>query len=214
MSITLKSHSNQQTGFTLLEVMVALGILGFIVVASHQILNTAIRTNETSEETIAELNELQTAFRLMDQDFSQMVQRMGRNEAGDRVEQYLISGRYLMESQYDGIAFIRDGWRNPASLLPRSELQAIAYRVVDDNLERVYKVFVDSLDDTQPRKHILLKNVEELIFKYRGSKDKWLDKWSQKSLPRAISIEMKLKDMEPITRVFLVPGAGDVRDEK
>lgn len=61
----LKSQS-KQLGFTLLEVMVALGILGFIVVASHQILNTAILTNETSEQTIAELNTLQTTFRLMD----------------------------------------------------------------------------------------------------------------------------------------------------
>ncbi|PAJ73517.1 type II secretion system protein GspJ [Pseudoalteromonas sp. NBT06-2] len=209
----LKSQS-KQLGFTLLEVMVALGILGFIVVASHQILNTAILTNETSEQTIAELNTLQTTFRLMDQDFSQMAQRIGRNESGERIEQYLIAGHYLMNSQYDGLAFVRDGWRNPANLLPRSELQAIGYRVVDDKLERIYKVYIDSLDDAQPRKHVLLENVEEFLVKYRNDRDKWLDAWKVKSLPRAIKIELKLKDIEPITRVFLVPGAGVVDDKK
>lgn len=208
----LKSQS-KQLGFTLLEVMVALGILGFIVVASHQILNTAILTNETSEQTIAELNTLQTTFRLMDQDFSQMAQRIGRNESGESIEQYLIAGRYLMNSQYDGLAFVRDGWRNPANLLPRSELQAIGYRVVDDKLERIYKVYIDSLDDAQPRKHVLLENVEEFLVKYRNDRDKWLDVWKDKSLPRAIKIELKLKDIKPITRIFLVPGAGVVDDK-
>jgi len=209
----LKSRS-KQLGFTLLEVMVALGILGFIVVASHQILNTAILTNETSEQTIAELNTLQTTFRLMDQDFSQIVQRMGRNESGERVEQYLIAGRYLMNSQYDGVAFVRDGWRNPANLLPRSELQAVGYRVIDDKLERIYKVYVDSLDDTKSRSHVLMENVEEFIVKYRDDKDKWLDAWTEKSLPRAVSIELKLKDIDPITRIFLVPGSGVDNDKK
>jgi len=209
----LKSHS-KQIGFTLLEVMVALGILGFIVVASHQILNTAILTNETSEETIAELNTLQTTFRLMDQDFSQISKRMGRNESGERIEQYLIAGRYLMDSQYDGLAFVRDGWRNPASLLPRSELQAIGYRVIDDKLERIYKVYIDSLDEAQPRTHVLLENVEDFIVKYRNDKDKWLDAWQAKSLPRAVKIELKLKNIEPITRIFLVPGSGAVDDKE
>lgn len=210
---SLKSYS-KQVGFTLLEVMVALGILGFIVVASHQILDTAIRTSETSEQTIAELNTLQTTFRLMDQDFSQISKRMGRNESGERIEQYLIAGRYLMNSQYDGVAFVRDGWRNPANLLPRSELQAIGYRVVDDKLERIYKVYIDSLDDTKSRSHVLMENVEEFTLTYRNDKDKWLEAWKAKSLPRAVKIELKLKDIEPISRIFLVPGTGVVDEKK
>lgn len=142
-----------------------------------------------------------------------MAQRIGRNESGESIEQYLIAGRYLMNSQYDGLAFVRDGWRNPANLLPRSELQAIGYRVVDDKLERIYKVYIDSLDDAQPRKHVLLENVEEFLVKYRNDRDKWLDVWKDKSLPRAIKIELKLKDIKPITRIFLVPGAGVVDDK-
>ncbi len=198
-----------EQGFTLLEVMVALGILGFIVVASHQILDTSIRSNEISEQTVKELDGLQTTFRLMDQDFSQMVQRLGRNEAGDRVEQFLIAGRNLLDSQYDGIAFIRDGWRNPANLLPRSELQVVSYVVTDDKLIRLYKVYVDTLDGDGLRKHTLLEDVEEFKFQYQGEKDKWLDKWNEKSLPRAIAVEIKLKGYgDVIRRAFLVPGPG------
>ena len=56
----------KQRGFTLLEVMVALGILGFVIMATHQILDTTTRAKEASDDKIAELNGLQTTFRLMD----------------------------------------------------------------------------------------------------------------------------------------------------
>ncbi|MBE0364294.1 general secretion pathway protein J [Pseudoalteromonas ulvae UL12] len=199
----------KQRGFTLLEVMVALGILGFIVVATHQIFQTSLRTNELSEQTIAELEGLQTTFRLMEQDFSQISRRIGRNEAGDSAEQYLIAGRNLLDSQFDGVGFVREGWRNPAYLLPRSELQAVGYRVFDDNLERIYKVYVDSLDNSEPRKHVLLNNIEEFKVTYRDNKGKWLEKWQNKELPLAVAIEITIKDMQPIKRLFLVPGSGE-----
>ena len=199
----------KQRGFTLLEVMVALGILGFIVVATHQIFQTSLRTNELSEQTIAELEGLQTTFRLMEQDFSQISRRIGRNEAGDSAEQYLIAGRNLLDSQFDGVGFVREGWRNPAYLLPRSELQAVGYRVFDDNLERIYKVYVDSLDNSEPRTHVLLNNIEEFKVTYRDNKGKWLEKWQNKELPLAVAIEITIKDMQPIKRLFLVPGSGE-----
>ena len=145
----------------------------------------------------------------MEQDFSQISCRIGRNEAGDSAEQYLIAGRNLLDSQFDGVGFVREGWRNPAYLLPRSELQAVGYRVFDDNLERIYKVYVDSLDNSEPRKHVLLNNIEEFKVTYRENKGKWLEKWQNKELPLAVAIEITIKDMQPIKRLFLVPGSGE-----
>ncbi|WP_352284357.1 type II secretion system minor pseudopilin GspJ, partial [Pseudoalteromonas sp. Q18-MNA-CIBAN-0097] len=99
--------------------------------------------------------------------------RAVRNESGDVQEQYLLAGRYVLESQYDGIAFVRDGWINPINLLPRSELQAVGYRVIDDNLERVYRVYVDQLDNMEPRVQRVLENVEELKFEFLDDKNEW-----------------------------------------
>lgn len=204
----------KQRGFTLLEVMVALGILGFIVVATHQILQTTLRTNEISEQTITELEGLQTTFRLMEQDFSQITRRVARNEAGDSVEQYLLVGRNLLNSQYDGVAFVRDGWRNPAYLLPRSELQAVAYRVIDDKLERVYRVYVDSLDNSEPRSYALIESVEEFKLTFLDQKGKWQTQWRDKELPLAVEVELKLKDMPALKRKFLIPGSGGGSDAR
>ena len=200
----------KQRGFTLLEVMVALGILAFVIIATHQILETTTRAKDASDEKIAELNGLQTTFRLMDQDFSQMTKRAVRNESGDVQEQYLLAGRYVLESQYDGIAFVRDGWINPINLLPRSELQAVGYRVIDDNLERVYRVYVDQLDNMEPRVQRVLGNVEELKFEFLDDKNEWQEQWEIKALPKAVAVTLQQIEAEPIRRVFLVPGQGKV----
>ena len=200
----------KQRGFTLLEVMVALGILAFVIIATHQILDSTTKAKDASDETIAELNGLQTTFRLMDQDFSQMTKRAVRNESGDVQEQYLLAGRYVLESQYDGIAFVRDGWINPINLLPRSELQAVGYRVLDDNLERVYRVYVDQLDNMEPRVQRILENVEELKFEFLDDKNAWQEQWEIKALPKAVAVTLQQIEAEPIRRVFLVPGQGKV----
>ena len=200
----------KQRGFTLLEVMVALGILAFVIIATHQILETTTRAKDASDEKITELNGLQTTFRLMDQDFSQMTKRAVRNESGDVQEQYLLAGRYVLESQYDGIAFVRDGWINPINLLPRSELQAVGYRVIDDNLERVYRVYVDQLDNMEPRVQRVLENVEELKFEFLDDKNEWQEQWEIKALPKAVAVTLQQIEAEPIRRVFLVPGQGKV----
>ncbi|MBQ4839556.1 MULTISPECIES: type II secretion system minor pseudopilin GspJ [Pseudoalteromonas] len=208
------SIKRTQSGFTLIEVMVALVILAFIVTASHQILDTSIMAKEASDETIAELEGLQTTFRLMDQDFNQMTKREVRNEAGDFSPTYVVHGRYSLESQYDGIAFVRDGWTNPVSLLPRSELQAVGYRVKDDNLERIYRVYIDELDGAEPRAQVLLENVEELKFEFLDDKHKWQDNWQLKALPLAVAVTIQRQDSEPLRRIFLTPGDGKVTQAK
>lgn len=200
----------KQRGFTLLEVMVALGILAFVIIATHQILDSTTKAKAASDEKIAELNGLQTTFRLMDQDFSQMTKRTVRNESGDVQKQYLLAGRYVLESQYDGIAFVRDGWVNPINLLSRSELQAVGYRVLDDNLERVYRVYVDQLDNMEPRVQRILEKVEDLKFEFLDNENEWQEQWKIKALPKAVAVTLQQIEAEPIRRVFLVPGQGKV----
>lgn len=198
----------RQRGFTLLEVIVALGILAFVILATHQILERTLTAKETSEAVIAELDTLQTTFRLMDQDFNQMTKREVRNEAGDVNASYVMHGRYAMNSQYDGIAFVRDGWTNPINLLPRSELQAVGYRVIDDNLERIYRIYVDELDGAEPRSQVLLTDIEDLKFEFLDDKQKWQDDWNKKALPLAVAVTIQRKDAEPLRRLFLTPGDG------
>ncbi|MCG7544750.1 type II secretion system minor pseudopilin GspJ [Pseudoalteromonas sp. MM17-2] len=203
-------HNAGEGGFTLVEVLVALAVMVFIIGATHQILDVTTRTKEASEQTLDELSRLQNVFRMLEQDFSQITKRKVRNEAGDTQEQFLMHERYLFDSEFDGIGFVRSGWTNPGYLLPRSELQAVAYRVQEGRLERLYRLYVDQLDSTEPRVQVLLEGVQELTFEFYDSKGEqpWQPQWQQEGLPKAVSIELTLKDREPIKRLFLLAGQG------
>lgn len=204
--------ARMHSGFTLIEVLLALAILAVVVTATHQILDSTLNAQQASAEKIAEMEGLQTTFRLMDQDFNQITKREVRNEAGDFSPTYIIHGRYELNSQFDGIAFVRDGWTNPIDLLPRSELQAVGYRVIDDNLERIYRVYVDQLDGTEPRAQVILHDVEDLKFEFLDDKLEWQSDWRAKALPKAVRVTLQQRDSDPITRLFLTPGTGE-RDE-
>ena len=199
-------------GFTLIEVLIAMAIMAFITLATHQIFDSATRAKSLSEETLSELSRLQLVFRMMEQDFSQVSKRKVRNEAGDTQERYLMHERYLFDSEYDGIAFVRSGWTNPGNLLPRSELQAVAYRVQEGSLQRLYRLYVDQLDGSEPRVQTLLEGVSELKFEFYDSEspqEKWQSQWQKESLPVAVAVEITLEDERVLRRSFLLAGQGD-----
>ncbi|MEO2267777.1 type II secretion system minor pseudopilin GspJ [Pseudoalteromonas pernae] len=196
-------------GFTLIEVLVALAIMAFIIGATHQIFESTTKAQEFSEKTLDELSRMQTVFRMFEQDFSQITKRAVRNEAGDFQEGYLLHERYLFGSELDGIAFVRTGWTNPGYLLPRSELQAVAYRVQEGRLERLYRLYVDQLDSTEPRVQVLIESVEDFSFEFfDADSQKWQPQWQKETLPKAVAVTLTLEESEPIRRAFLLAGQG------
>ncbi|WP_249319020.1 type II secretion system minor pseudopilin GspJ [Pseudoalteromonas sp. BDTF-M6] len=203
------ASGHSQRAFTLVEVLVALGVMAFIIAATHQIFEVSTRTKDMSEETLDQISRLQTVFRVMEQDFSQISKRKVRNEAGDFQEKYLLHERFLFGSELDGIAFVRNGWTNPGYLLPRSELQAVAYRVQEGRLERLYRLYVDQLDSSEPRVQVLLQDVEDFSFEFfDGQSQKWQEQWQQEQLPKAVAVDLLLKEGDPIRRLFLLAGQG------
>ena len=71
------------SGFTLLEVLLAIGITAMIGLGSWQILNSAIRASEATQERLAELNSLQKTMLIVSRDLQQILPRSIRDEYGD-----------------------------------------------------------------------------------------------------------------------------------
>ena len=199
------TQRNSYLGFTLIEVLVALAVLAMVTLASHQILSTAINANQNSKEKVAEIGAMNTVFRMMQQDFTQLALRNTRNESGDSLELFLMADRFLFDSQYHGVAGVRDGWSNPVNLLPRSELQLFSYVVEEDNLVRKYRIYVDSLDGTEPKSQVLLEDIKDFTISFRGDNDKWEENWTNPSLPKAIKVEIALADEMIVSRILLLP---------
>jgi len=109
-------------GFTLVEVMVALGIFALIGIASYRVLSSVSQADERLKAHGEELRAINRAFWLMQQDMEQLAQRPVR--APDGSEQ-----PWLRVTQDDPpLQFTRTGRSNPLGL-PRSDLQRVMYRV-------------------------------------------------------------------------------------
>ena len=121
LNVQLSRHS----GFTLLEVLLAIGITAMIGLGSWQILNSAIRASEATQERLAELNNLQKTMLILSRDLQQVLPRSIRDEYGDYQPAVTTKNEfYLLE-------FSRNGWRNPMDD-QRSNIQRVAYEFVEN----------------------------------------------------------------------------------
>ena len=196
---------SEQQGFTLLEVLIAIAIFSVVSLASFTIFDTVLRGDENSKIRSDRQNELQRAFLLMDRDFTQIAKRSMRVNGEAPSNSFLQTSDDSFLADEQAIAFVRNGWTNPGLLLPRSDMQRVAYRVVDETLQRLHYNFVDAVVGQEPKIRPLISQVTNLTFEfYDGSK--WQDKWSGSTLPQAIAIEIETEVYGLIRRQFLVAG--------
>jgi general secretion pathway protein J len=143
-------------GFTLIEVLVVLGIFGIIGLISAQLVNRVLANNEVLSERGARLAEVQRSMQILQRDLLQLSPRGIRDQLGDPLEPLMIGADGMIE-------FTRFGWRNPLGR-PRSELQRVGYVVQDDTLFRAYWMVLDRAPDSEPQLQELLKGVEQAEF--------------------------------------------------
>lgn len=195
---------SKQRGFTLLEILIAFAVLAMMSGAMFTILNNITNQNEVSQENISELEKLQRAFFIMDRDFQQVAQRYTRVDGDPPSQSVFAAGRYQLDSEADAVAFVRDGWRNPGMILPRSELQSVAYRIREGQLEKLFHIYTDPITGTEPKSQILLKDVDDFVLQFYDS-GSWKEQWEQGTLPQAVSVTVTTKNLGAIRRVFLMP---------
>jgi len=192
-------------GFTLLEILIAIAIFSLISLSSFTLFDSVLKGDETSTLRTARHNELQRAFLIIERDITQIARRSIRLEGEAPLGKLIQSASDSFASEEQVIGFVRHGWTNPGLLLPRGDMQAVAYRLVDETLERLHFNFVDAVVGEVPKVRPLIKDVTTVTFEYYDGK-KWLETWPTATLPFAIAIVIETKDYGVIRRQFLVPG--------
>ncbi|WP_100642467.1 type II secretion system minor pseudopilin GspJ [Alteromonas facilis] len=202
----------QPRGFTLLEILIAMAIFAIIGVASAGLLSRVMDGNELSQDRFAQLEQIQRAMLIIERDLLQAVARPARIE-GELNEIVMASGRAADNSDADSIAFVRTGWHNPQFMLPRSNMQAVAYRLKDGKLERLYGNYVDNVIGFEPKIRVLLENVEDFkvsfFIKEKGAPERerdWQENYVGTVLPRAIAIDITTQEHGRIRREFVISG--------
>lgn len=199
--------SRYRKGFTLLEVLIAIAIFSLISLSSFSIFDTVLSGDEIAKKNSDRHNELQRAFLIIERDMIQIARRSVRLNGEAPLDDFLQTSSDVSLSDDQAIAFVRHGWTNPGQLLPRSDMQAVSYQLVDETLERLHFNFVDAIVGEEPKVRPLISDVLALEFEYYDGK-KWQKFWSETYLPLAIAIEVETKDYGIIRRQFLVSGTN------
>ena len=197
-----------QRGFTLVEILVAIAIFSLIASASTAVLTNVIAASEQSSQSIERLQSLQRAMMVIERDLLQAVNRAPRIGGVDNNTTVFFGGAGEMQSTHDGVSFVRNGWQNPMWLLPRSNMQGVAYRLNSDNvLERLHTLFVDNDLGVDPLVRPLLTGVTDLNIEFMvaiNSRNEisWDESYEGNKVPKGIAIEITTKDFGVIRREF------------
>ncbi|MBV7300674.1 type II secretion system minor pseudopilin GspJ [Enterovibrio paralichthyis] len=210
-------QSKKSQGFTLIEVLLALMIFATLSVAANQIFRNVIASDQQTEEVGNALKNLQRTLIIMDSDFRQMLARQYRN-GGDESEQTLLEfGDDLLDSESQGIRFVRGGWINPQQLFPRGEIVKVGYRIQDEKLERIRWMYPDDSSAVEPAVMPLMEGVKSISFEVKGD-DSWQKSWDTPLvMPSAIRVVLDTERYGELSRVYLLPGqtlpgaAGDTQ---
>lgn len=206
-------NRRQQQGFTLLEVLVAIAVFAMLSLSANQVISNVMRSDVQSKEHNQRLQVIQRTMIMMDNDFRQIVTRKFRVEAEKPTDKILQAGEYLLDSSSEGITFVRGGWQNPQSMFPRGDITRVGYRIIDDNLERVWFRYPDTVVGAKPLVRVLLTGVSDLKFEFYYDKQ-WHKKWNKAdSLPAGIKVIMTLKKLGIIERIYLLPTSGLLTDK-
>jgi general secretion pathway protein J len=180
-------------GFTLLEVLIAIAIFSVISMASFSIFETVINSDTATKARTDRINELQRGFLIIERDMLQIARRSVRLNGEAPLSDFLHTDNDSFTNSEQAIAFVRHGWTNPGLLLPRSDMQSVAYQLNENTVERVHFNFVDAVLGEVPKVRPLISQVEKLNFEFYDGK-KWQETLQENTLPMAIAIEIDTTD--------------------
>lgn len=196
-----------QSGFTLIEVLVAMAIFAVLSALAYMTIGQTLSNSEMLTERMDRLQSVQRTMSLLSTELLQAAPRSIRGDLGD-TQPALISD---FGAEF-ALQLTHNGWPNSAGV-PRSTQQRTAYRIEDDELVRYHWNVLDRTANNIAVATVLLDNIESLTFRFLQQNGEWTEQWPPTSgqpssdtnlLPRAVTIVLVLPDEGELTRVVEV----------
>lgn len=205
--VTIQQH---QRGFTLVEVVIALGVAVMVIVLGYQSISVAINSSEGTQETLDDLDELTRLWSTFELDIRQLVNRQSSlfgvaSPTGFGSE---LDSNYLLK-------FNRAGRPNPTAR-PRSSLLRVGYRFEEGVLYRdMWPESEEPVLETAVSAE-LYSGIDDFYFRFLSPSASsvedgpWLDRWPDPQfsgqLPAALEVNMEIEGQGVIRRLYDLRG--------
>lgn len=193
----MKRAAAAQAGFTLVEMLVALGIFALLAAAGVGILRASVDTQSTVEDHLGQIRDLGRLDALLSSDLAQAVDRPTRTASGERP---------AFLGQPGHMELVRAGWSNVDSSR-RSDLQRVQWQQEGANLTRTGFLHLDGSDEGSASA-VLARNISRASFRYRTAAGEWASSFSstdKEPLPAAVEATVSLPGGDPVVIVVALP---------
>lgn len=152
----------RSNGFTLLEMVVAIGIFSVIATISYTSIDRFLDAREALKVRHDHLRLLQRTMGLLEMDMRFMVNRPVRDGFGDGEASLIALGNLALGEG----ELVRLTTSQPEPELPVSRLKRISWRLIDGDLQRVSWTVLDRDQDSQQYVVTLMRGVETATLSY------------------------------------------------
>jgi len=201
------SAHTKQSGFTLVEVLVALFIFSILSAASMAILTSTMRSKDVMQTKSDELRQISTMRILLKSDFAHTIAIPKTDEFG-QTEQTIFIGGSIGDERF--LSLSRSGWDNPGGIEKRSDLQSVDYVLKDNTLIRQVRARFNPVTATPLFEQSLMGGVERVTLRFFDGK-KWQDSWvtgapplGVQAMPVLASVELEFSSGDKLRQVFRI----------
>jgi general secretion pathway protein J len=211
-------------GFTLLELLLAMGVSALIAVLAYLSISGALTANSGLHREVLLMSELQRALDIIEMDIGNMLARRNQTLQGS-TEPVLLGG-----NTHDPLLqFSRGAVENPAGL-QRSDMQRLRYVLSDKRLWRQHRWQLDGADPNQlPESTLLLEQVQSIRLEFMPRLPKgtlsaidsvampdllpWVEVWDSEHLqagqthplPLALRLTIDVEGFGSVQRILGIP---------
>jgi len=191
------------SGFTLLELVVALAIFALISVFAYRALDLVLETRIKVTAEGKKWRDITLLFTRMEQDMSRLANRPVR-DSRDLLSPALIGEPVPVGEDDAQLAFTRLGLEGQSGVL--GDVQRLGYRLKNGKVEMLVWPVLDQAPRTRPEAETLLSGVKGMEIRYLGAEGTWWTRWPKPGapgeLPRALEITLELPSGERMSRLF------------